>query len=91
MYFVQELCGDTSLRDYIISDRRTLTDDEYRQIFRQMLMSVKALHDAGIYHKDIKPINFMYDSKTKTVKLIDFGTCTDENSLSDDSSGTETY
>ena len=31
------------------------------------------LEDVGIMHRDIKPSNFLYDKKTKTGLLIDFG------------------
>ena len=34
---------------------------------------LKAIHDAGIIHKDLKPSNIMLNSDGKTVSIIDFG------------------
>jgi len=38
------------------------------------LESVKYLHEKNISHRDLKPENVLYDSETKSIKLIDFGT-----------------
>lgn len=40
---------------------------------RALLIAVNHLAQAGIMHRDIKPSNFLYDPKTKTGLLIDFG------------------
>lgn len=39
----------------------------------ELLKSLKHLADNGIMHRDIKPSNFLFDPKTKTGLLIDFG------------------
>ena len=38
-----------------------------------LLQAVKHLSDNGVIHRDIKPSNFLYDLKTQTGLLIDFG------------------
>ena len=38
-----------------------------------MLIGLKNLKDLGIYHRDIKPGNFLYNPETKRGMIIDFG------------------
>jgi cell division control protein 7 len=47
--------------------------DDIKHYMYQMLKAVKHLFDHGIMHRDIKPSNFLYDFKSKTGLLIDFG------------------
>ncbi len=63
----------------LVSYRR-LTDDEFRDMTRQAMKGVKAVHDAGFVHADIKAENFV-QMADGTVKLIDFGAAAklDEN------------
>merc|ERR1719317_1794740 len=47
----------------------------WRKYSQQLLDSVHHLHKLGIAHCDLKPENFIFDSKKpdSTLKLIDFG------------------
>ncbi|KAJ4832551.1 Serine/threonine-protein kinase stn8, chloroplastic [Turnera subulata] len=47
-----------------------------KQIMRQIITSLKKIHDTGIVHRDIKPANIVV-TKTGRVKLIDFGAAAD--------------
>ena len=40
-----------------------------------MLSAIKHLHEKGICHRDMKPENILFESRSKEsqVKLIDFG------------------
>ena len=49
-----------------------MTENEVRDILPQILDALKSVHDAGIWHLDLKPANIMID-KNGCVKLIDFG------------------
>lgn len=39
----------------------------------ELLLALKELKDLGIYHRDIKPGNFLYDLENRRGLLIDFG------------------
>lgn len=47
-----------------------------KQIMRQIITSLKKLHNTGIVHRDIKPSNLVV-TKNGRIKLIDFGAATD--------------
>ena len=46
--------------------------------FKQILIAVQHLHSYSILHRDIKPENIMLTKDNITAKLIDFGSCKDE-------------
>ena len=46
-------------------------------LVRQLGDALGAAHRVGIIHRDLKPENIMYDERTGTVKLLDFGIARD--------------
>lgn len=47
--------------------------DEVRFYLYELLKGLKNLKDLGIYHRDIKPGNFLYNIQTRQGMIIDFG------------------
>ena len=45
-------------------------------IGKQLIQCLKTLHQEGIMHRDIKPLNLMLNSQG-SLRLIDFGCATD--------------
>lgn len=39
----------------------------------ELLKSIYKLKTMGIYHRDIKPMNYLYNSNTRKGIIIDFG------------------
>ena len=48
-------------------------EDECKVLLKLLLKLVAEMNKRGIYHLDIKPSNFLYNVKTKQVKILDFG------------------
>ncbi|KAI5293660.1 hypothetical protein KEM52_005342, partial [Ascosphaera acerosa] len=52
---------------------RTFLVDDMRYYFRSLFEGLRAVHKAGIIHRDIKPTNFLYNPELKKGVLVDFG------------------
>lgn len=68
---VMELIEGETLKEHIVKKHK-LSYFEIEKLFKQMLESVKYIHDFQLVHRDIKPSNFMIDSNAN-IKLMDFG------------------
>lgn len=74
MYLVMELVEGGELFDRI-RQKKVFSEFTAFHITRQLLDTVKYLHDVGIVHRDIKPENILLsdNSEIPTIKLADFG------------------
>ncbi|GAA5884426.1 hypothetical protein JCM6882_005247 [Rhodosporidiobolus microsporus] len=51
----------------------TMTVEQARQTFRDVVLGLEYLHYQGIIHRDIKPANLLWTDDHATVKISDFG------------------
>jgi len=70
LYIILEYAEGGELFDYIL--KKTITEDDARTLFKQLLDAVNYLHQHEIAHRDLKPENILLDEYGK-IKLSDFG------------------
>ncbi len=71
LYLVMQFVDGEDLK-HLIARRGPLPVDEAREITRQILDGLAAIHRAGILHRDIKPQNVLVD-RNGVVRVADFG------------------
>ena len=71
-YYVMDYVDGENLAERLKRTGNPMTEQEVREILPQILDALKSIHDAGIWHLDLKPANILID-KSGYVKLIDFG------------------
>ncbi|XP_058254672.1 eIF-2-alpha kinase GCN2 isoform X2 [Hemibagrus wyckioides] len=75
LYIQMEYCEKSTLRDTI---DQGLYQDYSRlwRLFREILDGIAYIHEQGMIHRDLKPVNIFLDSRDH-VKIGDFGLATD--------------
>ena len=71
-YYVMDYIDGENLAERLKRTGKPMSEKEVREILPQILNALKSVHDAGIWHLDLKPANIMV-TKDGNVKLIDFG------------------
>ncbi|XP_076087662.1 cell division cycle 7-related protein kinase-like [Mytilus galloprovincialis] len=56
-------------QDYML----TMSLLEVQAYMKNLLVSLRRVHQFNIIHRDVKPSNFLYNSSTKQYALVDFG------------------
>lgn len=81
IYIICEYLKDGQLFDYIL-EKKYLEEEEASYILKQLLDTVKYLHNSGIIHRDLKPENILIEKiedngpkkgRIGKIKIIDFG------------------
>lgn len=75
-YLALEWVDGEPLSDYV-QRSGALAPSLVAHMITQLAAGLAAAHAVGIIHRDLKPENIVYDSKTRTVKLLDFGIARD--------------
>lgn len=70
-FMVMELVQGRTLAD-MLSERKTLDEKAFVEVFDQVLSALQCAHDKGLIHRDIKPTNIMITTNG-TIKVMDFG------------------
>ena len=71
-YYVMDYIDGESLEELMKRTGEPLSEAEVRNVLSQVLDALKVVHQAGLWHLDLKPANIMID-KAGHIKLIDFG------------------
>ena len=71
-YYVMDYIDGENLTERLKRTGKPMNESEVRELLPQILDALKKVHDAGIWHLDLKPANIMID-KSGNVRLIDFG------------------
>lgn len=56
-----------------LAKAKNLTEEEIKEIMKQLFSVLEYIHSKNICHRDIKPGNILYDRFSQKIKLIDFG------------------
>ena len=63
-HIVTEFCGGGELFEKLISKGK-FSEAAAVNVLKQILSAIKHLHDLGICHRDMKPENILFESKSK--------------------------
>ncbi|EFO90643.1 hypothetical protein CRE_08109 [Caenorhabditis remanei] len=75
-------CIPTNLHQFMKENNRKIDSVEIKLITWQLFRGQSHLQKAGICHRDIKPQNLLYDTKTGLLKISDFGSSSIQSSRS---------
>lgn len=71
-YYVMDFIEGESLAKRLKRTKQPMSEENLMLMLPQILDALECVHEAGIWHLDLKPANIMVDSKGN-VTLIDFG------------------
>ena len=71
-YLVMQYLDGLSFMEYLQAEGRPIAYDEAVAIAMPVMDTLRVVHEGGLLHRDISPHN-IYITKTRQVKLLDFG------------------
>jgi formylglycine-generating enzyme required for sulfatase activity/predicted Ser/Thr protein kinase len=90
-YIVMELIAGKTLRQELDAQGdKKLPARRVEEIMGQLVAALQAVHDAGVYHLDIKPENILLSPDSRAV-LVDFGAAKQESSGRSTKSSTRSF
>jgi len=74
LYLVMELVTGGELFDRIVA-REQYSEQDAREVMRQVFDAIRYIHSKGIVHRDLKPENLLLESESDdtSIRLTDFG------------------
>lgn len=75
LFFSMQYLSGKSLFEKIAKHKNLLTENKIRNIIKQILEGLSAMHSLNIVHCDIKPENIIFEdeSENNNLKIIDLG------------------
>ncbi|HEY6559487.1 MAG TPA: AAA family ATPase [Polyangiaceae bacterium] len=70
-YIVTEFAAGETLADHL--ERGLLSERQVVHLGGQLADALAQIHAAGLVHRDVRPRNILFDSRTLSVRLVDFG------------------
>ena len=71
-YIVMEYINGPGLHQ-VLKERNPVIEGRRAELIRQMAEAVQYVHSQDLIHRDVCPRNFIYDTESGNLKLIDFG------------------
>jgi serine/threonine-protein kinase len=71
-YILMEFVAGPGLHT-VLNNRDPVIEGHRLRLVRQMAEALRYVHEQGFIHRDVCPRNYIYESKTGNLKLIDFG------------------
>lgn len=74
LYLVMELVTGGELFDRIV-EREQYSEQDAKEVMRQLFEAIKYIHSKGIVHRDLKPENLLLESDADdtSIRMTDFG------------------
>lgn len=72
-FLIVEFIKGTTLKTFIEEDQGPIPPDKTNDIFRDVLIACKHMHNHNFIHRDLKPDNIMYNKVDGSIKILDFG------------------
>ncbi|KAJ7152710.1 kinase-like domain-containing protein [Mycena crocata] len=91
LFIILELSAGGHLFDAIDNGAFRQNDEHVRDVFIQLIDTVRYCHERGVYHRDLKPENILCSTDAGDIRIADFGLATDCILLSSSAGGSLSY